>query len=56
MTSAVESVIVKFYNGENVDIIALNDFISSWVEKHIMEKDLEMKKYFLNSQVEPKGN
>lgn len=42
---AVEKLVEKLYGGENVDITAINNFVSAWVKKHIIEKDLLLKDY-----------
>lgn len=42
---AVEKLVEKLYGGEKVDITAINNFVSAWVKKHIIEKDLLLKDY-----------
>lgn len=45
ITAAVEKIIVKLYRGEDVDIEAINNFVHSWVIKHILETDMAFKDY-----------
>ncbi|WP_419779900.1 bacteriohemerythrin [Maridesulfovibrio sp.] len=43
--NAVETLVEKLYAGEQIDSDVIDRFVASWVKKHIITKDLPLKKY-----------